>query len=94
MVELIMIRPAPNKVKIFGISPQIKYPNRIAKTKFKYLVGVTKDASAILRDTVRSILAIEPMTPVKIKSKRSTFEGVTQPKGKVQSPTTILSNEK
>ena len=43
-----MTSPAPNKVKIFGTSLQIKYPKIIAKTKLKYLIGVTKDASANL----------------------------------------------
>ena len=52
-----MINVAPSSVKIFGISPQIKYPNKIAKTKFRYLVGVTKEASAILKDTVNKIFA-------------------------------------
>ena len=57
MIELTMINVAPSKVKIFGISPQIKYPYKIAKTKFRYLVGVTKEASAILKDTVNKIFA-------------------------------------
>ena len=43
-----MTKDAPSKVKIFGISLQIKYPNIIAKTKLKYLIGVTSDASANL----------------------------------------------
>ena len=46
--ELAMTKDAPTKVKIFGISLQIKYPNIIAKTKLKYLIGVTSDASANL----------------------------------------------
>ena len=43
-----MTNNAPNKVKIFGISLQIKNPNTIANTKLKYLMGVTSEASASL----------------------------------------------
>ena len=32
-----MTKEAPSKVKIFGISLQMKYPKTIAKTKLKYL---------------------------------------------------------
>ena len=69
ITELPIIRAAPKRVSSFGISPQIKYPNKIANTKFKYFVGVTSDASAILSDTVSKILATEPIIPVKIKRK-------------------------
>ena len=89
-----MINVAPSSVKIFGISPQIKYPNKIANTKFKYFVGVTSDASAILSDTVSKILATEPIIPVKIRRNNSNFDGMIQPKGSVAKPTTILSKEK
>ena len=44
--ELKTTKPAPNKVNTFGISPQIVKPKKIAKTKLKYFIGVTKDASA------------------------------------------------
>ena len=37
-----MTNNAPNKVKILGTSLQIKNPKTIAKTKLKYLIGVTK----------------------------------------------------
>ena len=43
-----MTKAAPNKVKIFGTSLQIKYPKRMANTKLKYLIGVTSEASASL----------------------------------------------
>jgi hypothetical protein len=46
--ELVTTNSAPNRVKIFGISLQIKKPKTIAKTKLKYFIGVTKDASANL----------------------------------------------
>ena len=72
----------------------MKYPNIIANTKFKYFVGVTNDASAILSDTVSKILATEPIMPVKIKRKSSNFDGIIQPKGSVTKPTTILNKEK
>ena len=43
-----MTNKAPNNVKIFGTSLQIKNPNTIANTKLKYFIGVTNDASANL----------------------------------------------
>ena len=43
-----MTKDAPTNVKIFGTSLQIKYPKIIAKTKLKYLIGVTSEASANL----------------------------------------------
>ena len=48
MNELIITNPAPNKVITFGTSFYIKKPKIIAKTRLKYLIGVTKDASANL----------------------------------------------
>ena len=89
-----MINPAPKSVRIFGISPHIKYPNNIANTKFKYFVGVTSEASAILRETVSRILATEPIIPVKMRRNSSNLDGITQPKGKVASPTIMLKSEK
>ena len=94
IIELNIINPAPNNVKNFGISPHIKYPNITAKTKFKYLVGVTSEASAILKDTVNKMFATDPMTPVKINKNNSNFDGITHPNGKVINPTNILNNEK
>ena len=46
--ELIITSPAPNKVNTLGNSFHIKNPKIIAKTKLKYFIGVTKDASANL----------------------------------------------
>ena len=43
-----MTKAAPNKVKILGTSLHIKKPKIIANTKLKYLIGVTRDASANL----------------------------------------------
>ena len=94
IIELAIIKAAPKRVSSFGISPQMKYPNKIANTKFKYFVGVTSDASAILNDTVSKILATEPIIPVKIRRNSSNFDGMIQPKGSVAKPTTMLSKEK
>ena len=46
--ELKITNPDPNKVKTFGTSLHIKKPKIIAKTRLRYLIGVTKDASANL----------------------------------------------
>ena len=46
--ELIITNPAPSNVSTFGTSLHIKNPKVIAKTKLKYLIGVTKEASANL----------------------------------------------
>ena len=46
--ELAITNNAPISVNNFGISLQIKNPKIIAKTKLKYFIGVTKDASANL----------------------------------------------
>ena len=48
MEELATTSSAPTNVKIFGISAQIKKPNIMAKTRLKYFIGVTKEASANL----------------------------------------------
>ena len=69
--ELKITSIAPVKVKTLGISLHIKKPKTIAKTKLRYFIGVTSDASAILSDTVSKIFATEPIIPVKIKRKSS-----------------------
>ena len=46
--ELMITNPAPSNVSIFGTSLHIKNPKIIAKTRLKYLIGVTKEASANL----------------------------------------------
>ena len=43
-------KQAPNKVLIVGISPQIKYPKIMAKTKANYFRGVTSETSEYLYD--------------------------------------------
>ena len=46
--ELKITKAEPTNVRIFGTSLQIKTPKNIAKTKLKYFIGVTNDASASL----------------------------------------------
>ena len=46
-----------------GISSQIKYPNIIAKTKAKYLRGVTKETSENLRKNGGYVPGIRPGEP-------------------------------
>ena len=53
----ITINPAPTKVVNLRGSPKIKYPAVAAKNNYKYLIGVTRPVSAILRDCVSKILA-------------------------------------
>ena len=43
-----MTSNAPKSVNNFGISLKIKKPNTITKTKLRYFIGVTNDASANL----------------------------------------------
>ena len=44
--ELATTKKEPSNIKGFGISPQIINPKVIAKTKLKYFMGVTSEASA------------------------------------------------
>ena len=46
--ELMITNPAHSNVSTFGTSLHIKNPKIIAKTRLKYLIGVTKEASANL----------------------------------------------
>ena len=46
--ELKITRLEPANIKVLGTSSQISRPKIIAKTKLKYLIGVTKEASANL----------------------------------------------
>ena len=45
IIDEIITNKAPTKVLIEGTSSQIKYPKMIAKTKAKYLRGVTRETS-------------------------------------------------
>ena len=58
-------KKAPNNVLIVGISPQIKYPKIIAKTKAKYFRGVTRETSEYLYDWLNHKLATPPKIPIK-----------------------------
>ena len=61
----IITKKAPNNVLIVGISPQMKYPKIIAKTKAKYFKGVTSETSEYLYDWLNHKLAIPPKMPIK-----------------------------
>ena len=63
-------KKAPNKVLIVGISPQIKYPNIIAKTKARYLRGVTRETSEYLYDWLNHKFATPPKTPINVNNPR------------------------
>ena len=56
---------APISVLKVGISFQIKYPNIIAKTKARYLRGVTKETSENLYDWLNHKFATPPKIPIK-----------------------------
>ena len=58
---------APEMVKTDGISLNISQPAIIAKTRLKYLIGVTKEISASRIDFVKKIFPIEPLNPMMIK---------------------------
>ena len=60
----IITKPAPIKVFIVGISPQIRYPKNIAKTKAKYLRGVTNDTSEYLYAVSYTHLTLPTTSPV------------------------------
>ena len=59
-----MTKKAPANVLIVGISPQIKYPNVIAKTKAKYFKGVTRETSECLYDWLNHKFATPPKIPM------------------------------
>ena len=63
-------KKAPNKVLIVGISPQIKYPNIIAKTKARYLRGVTRETSEYLYNLLNYKVATPPKTPINVNNPR------------------------
>ena len=78
-----MTRKAPVKVFIEGTSFQIKYPKIIAKTKAKYLRGVTNETSENLYDWVSHKFAKPPKIPT-IDNKNKSFKlGKTHPSVKI-----------
>ncbi len=60
IIEDAITKIAPIKVFPDGTSPQIKYPNTIAKTKAKYFKGVTKETSENLYDWLNHKFATPP----------------------------------
>ena len=70
--------PAPNNVSIFGTSLHIKNPKIIAKIRLKYLIGVTKEASASLQLCVSNKLATLPHKPSTKNNKKSIGVGMIQ----------------
>ena len=87
-------RKAPTSVLIVGTSPQIKYPNIIAKTKAKYLRGVTRDTSEYLYDWLSNKFATPPKIPTKESKKKSVKSGIIQPWGIVKKLKSVIDKEK
>ena len=93
-MDEIITSVAPNKVFIEGISPQIKYPNIIAKINERYFKGVTKETSENLYDWLNHKFAIPPKTPINESNNKSLKLGITQPKGIVKIPANNIAPEK
>ena len=85
---------APINVLIVGISPQIKYPKIIAKTKAKYFKGVTKETSEYLYDWLNHKFATPPKMPIKDNKIRWFKLGTTQPCGIVNKLNKVIDKEK
>ena len=73
---------------------QMKYPNIIAKTKAKYLRGVTKETSENLYDWLNHKFATPPKIPIKDKSIKWFKVGITQHCGIVKKLNSVIANEK
>ena len=89
-----MTKAAPNSVLTVGTSFQIKYPKKIAKTKPKYLSGVTKDTSDSLKDWLNHKLATPPNTPTIESNMKSLKSGITHPWGMVKKLRIVIAKEK
>ena len=89
-----MTKAAPNNVLIVGTSFQIKYPKKIAKTKPKYLSGVTKDTSDNLKDWLNHKFATPPNMPTIDNNKKSLKFGITHPCGIVKKLRIVIAKEK
>ena len=92
-VETITNKAPINVLKV-GISSQMKYPNMIAKTKAKYLRGVTKETSENLYDWLNHKFATPPKIPIKDKSMKWFKVGITQPWGIVKKLNSVIAKEK
>ena len=80
MIKVEMItRKAPDNVLIVGTSPQIKYPNIIAKTKAKYFKGVTRETSEFLYDWLSHKFATPPKIPINNNNIKSSKLGINHP---------------
>ena len=88
------MKPAPTKVVNLSSSPNIKYPAEAAKTSDKYLIGVTRPVSAILKDWVSKIFAYPPAKPNTTNKKVSYKDGIIQPLTIVAKPINIDNSEK
>ena len=85
---------APINVLNVGISPQIKYPNIIAKTKAKYLRGVTRETSENLYDWLNHKFATPPKIPIKDNNIKWFNVGITHPWGIVKKLNNVIAKEK
>ncbi len=94
MIEEVITNTAPNNVLLDGTSPQIKYPNTIAKTNAKYFKGVTKDTSENLYDWLSHKFATPPKKPIKDNKIRSKELGISHPKGREIKPAKVIAAEK
>ena len=84
----------PINVVYVGISPQIRYPNKIAKTNAKYFKGVTKETSDNLYDWVSHKFPKPPIIPNKDNKNKSFIDGNSHPCGIVTKLTIIIDKEK
>ena len=85
---------APNKLLIVGTSSHIKYPKIIAKTKAKYLRGVTRETSEYLYDWLSHKFATPPKIPIMARIKKSLIVGITQPSGIENKLNNVIEIEK
>ena len=79
---------------IVGISPQIKYPNIIAKTKARYFKGVTRETSEYLYDWLNHKFETPPKTPIKDNIIKWLRLGITHPDEMVKKLTKVIAREK
>ena len=67
---------------------------KIAKTKPKYLSGVTKDTSDNLNDWLNHKFATPPNTPTIVNNKKSLKFGITHPYGILKKLRMVMAKEK
>ena len=70
--------PAPIYVLVEGSSLNKSIPEIIAKTKLKYLMGVTEETLDLLMDMVNIIFPTDQEIPIKTKKTRSFIVGIIQ----------------